>query len=121
MKQRIGFIRERAEALTGLLVALLGGFIGLAAWAAQAEVRARAGFESGPNWSVLYAELPLTVLVGAGCALAAWWLPRVGGLRLSGAGAAGRAVLVLTVLTAFWLVADGWYAGLPVQVPDVKP
>lgn len=121
MKEKIGFIREQGEALTGLLFALVGGFTGLVAWAAQAEVRARAGSVGGPDWSVLYAELPLTVLVGAGCALAAWWVPRMGGLRLSGAGAAGRAVLVLTMLAAFWLIADGWYTGLPAQVPDVKP
>ncbi|MFD7551769.1 MULTISPECIES: hypothetical protein [unclassified Streptomyces] len=114
-------MREKAEVLTGSLTALIGAFTGLVAWAAGAEVRARAGSASGPDWSVLYAELPLTVLVGVGCALGAWWLPRAGGLRLSAAGAAGRAVAVLVALGAFWLAAEGWYEGLPAPAPDVKP
>lgn len=42
--------RERVEALRGVGVALAGGFAGLLGWAADAELRARAGFES-TSWS----------------------------------------------------------------------
>ncbi|MFF8611641.1 hypothetical protein [Streptomyces sp. NPDC015350] len=115
-------MRERIEALSGTGVGLAGGFVGLLGWAADAELRARAGFEAGPDWSVLYAELPLTVLIGVAAALSAWLLPR---RWLTGpppaAGYAGRVVLVAMALTGFWLAAQGWYAGLPEPVPDHKP
>ncbi|MEE1773479.1 hypothetical protein PUR34_36275 [Streptomyces sp. JV185] len=114
-------MRERAEALSGTGVALVGGFVGLLGWAADAELRARAGFEAGPDWSVLYAELPLTVLVGVVAALAAWLLPRRWMVGPSVAGYAGRVALVAVVLAGFWLAVQGWYAGLPEPVPDHKP
>ncbi|MFD7498138.1 alpha/beta fold hydrolase [Streptomyces sp. NPDC059832] len=114
-------MRERVEALSGTGVALAGGFVGLLGWAADAELRARAGFEPGPDWSVLYAELPLTVLVGVVAALSAWLLPRRWMIGPSVAGYAGRAALVAVVLAGFWLAVQGWYAGLPESVPDRKP
>ncbi|MFI2212377.1 hypothetical protein [Streptomyces sp. NPDC020141] len=114
-------MRQSAEAVTGCLVALAGGFAGLFAWAAGAETRARAGFESGPEWSVLHTELPLTVLAGAVCALVVWLAPRLGGLRLSPAGAAVRGTLLVAALVGFWLIAEGWYDGLPAPASERKP
>lgn len=114
-------MRERVEALSGTGVALAGGFVGLLGWAADAELRARAGFEPGPDWGVLYAELPLTVLVGVAAALSAWLLPRRWMIGPSVVGYAGRAALVAVVLAGFWLAVQGWYAGLPESVPDLKP
>ncbi|MEV8452023.1 hypothetical protein AB0467_35170 [Streptomyces sp. NPDC052095] len=114
-------MKEHAEALSGTGVALAGGFVGLLGWAGDAGLRARAGFEAGPDWSVLYAELPLTVLLGALAALAAWSLPRRWAAGPSAAGYAGRVALVALVLTGFWLAVEGWYAGLPEPVPDHKP
>lgn len=114
-------MRERVEALSGTGVALAGGFVGLLGWAADAELRARAGFEAGPDWSVLYAELPLTVLVGVLAALSAWLLPRRWMIRSSVASYAGRVVLVAIVLAGFWLAVQGWYTGLPESMPDHKP
>ncbi|MFF9351490.1 hypothetical protein [Streptomyces sp. NPDC014734] len=114
-------MRERVEALGSSGTALVGGFLGLLGWAADAELRARAGSRPGADWSVLYAELPLTVLAGAVVALLAWWLPRRWGVRPSATGYAGRAVLVVVALAGFWLAVEGWYDGLPEPLPDRKP
>ncbi|MEU6926742.1 MULTISPECIES: hypothetical protein [unclassified Streptomyces] len=114
-------MRERVEALSGTGVVLAGGSVGLLGWAADAELRARAGFEAGPDWSVLYAELPLTVLIGVVVALAAWLLPRRWMIGPSMAGYVVRAALVAMVLAGFWLAVQGWYAGLPEPAPDRKP
>ncbi|MFJ9677417.1 hypothetical protein ACIRP2_05075 [Streptomyces sp. NPDC101194] len=114
-------MRGRVEALSGTGVALAGGFVGLLGWAADAEPRARAGFGAGPDWSVLYAELPLTVLIGVAAALSAWSLPRRWTIGASVAGYAGRVALVAMVLAGFWPAVQGWYAGLPEPVPDHKP
>ncbi|MFE7466022.1 hypothetical protein ACFU6R_18205 [Streptomyces sp. NPDC057499] len=114
-------MKERVEALSGIGVALAGGFAGLLGWAADAGLRARAGFAAGPDWHVLYAELPLTVLAGVVVALAAWLLPRRWGVGPSAAGYMGRTALLALALAGFWLVVEGWYAGLPEPLPDRKP
>ncbi|PVC69342.1 hypothetical protein DBP18_20660 [Streptomyces sp. CS081A] len=113
--------RERVEALSGTGIALAGGFVGLLGWAADAELRARAGFEAGPDWSVLYAELPLTVLAGLLIALSAWLLPRRWMTGASFTGYTGRAVLVAVALVGFRLIVQDWYMTLPEPVPDRKP
>lgn len=114
-------MRKNVEALSGTGVALAGGFVGLLGWAADAELRARAGFATGPDWSVLYAELPLTVLVGVVAALSAWLLPRRWLIGTSVIGYSGRVALVVMMLAGFWLAVQGWYAGLPEPMPDHKP
>ncbi|PWI17025.1 hypothetical protein DI272_24810 [Streptomyces sp. Act143] len=66
---------QRAQAAAGCLTAAAGAGAGLAVW--SVDVRARLWrFEQSPDWSVLYAELPLAVLGGTGVALAAWALAR---------------------------------------------
>ncbi|WP_262061285.1 hypothetical protein [Streptomyces sp. STR69] len=64
---------QRAQAAGGCLTAALGAGLGLAVW--SYDVRGRfERFEAGPDWSVLYAELPLAILGGVAVALAAWAL-----------------------------------------------
>jgi hypothetical protein len=63
------------QAAAGCLTAALGAGAGLAVWAVG--VRARFWrFEQGPDWKVLYAELPLAVLGGIVAALGLWALVR---------------------------------------------
>ncbi|MET9706956.1 hypothetical protein ACIQUZ_29090 [Streptomyces griseus] len=114
-------MRERVEALSGIGMVLVGGFVGLLGWAADAEIRARAGSEVGPNWNVLYAQLPLTVLAGSAVALFAWLLPRRWVLGPDVARYAVRAALVAVVLVGFWSAVQGWYAALPEPAPESKP
>ncbi|KUN24060.1 hypothetical protein AQJ23_20925 [Streptomyces antibioticus] len=62
---------QRAQAAAGCLTATAGAGVGLAVWAV--DVRSRfVRFEQGPDWSVLYAELPLMVLGGVAASLAVW-------------------------------------------------
>jgi len=62
---------ERARAAAGCLTAAVGAGVGVAVWAV--DVRSRfVRFEQGPDWSVLYAELPLMVLGGVAASLAVW-------------------------------------------------
>ncbi|MER5618793.1 hypothetical protein [Streptomyces sp. NPDC002215] len=85
------------------------------------RVGTRVPSNTGPDWSVLYAELPLTVLVEVVAALSAWLLPRRWMIGPPVVGCAGRVTLVAVVLAGFWLAVQGWYAGLPESVPDHKP
>lgn len=63
------------QAAAGCLSAAVGASAGLAVWAV--DVRGRFWrFEQAPDWSVLYAELPLAVLGGMAAALALWALLR---------------------------------------------
>ncbi|WP_405949582.1 hypothetical protein OG588_27175 [Streptomyces prunicolor] len=62
---------QRAQAAGGCLTAVLGAGVGLAVW--SYDVRARfQRFEASPDWSVLYAELPLAVLGGVLVSLGIW-------------------------------------------------
>ncbi|MGW5651430.1 hypothetical protein [Streptomyces humi] len=64
---------QRMQAAAGCLTAAVGAGAGLAVWAV--DVRSRIWrFEQAPDWSVLYAELPLAVLGGTAAALAVWAL-----------------------------------------------
>ncbi|MET9083478.1 hypothetical protein ACIPX0_27115 [Streptomyces sp. NPDC090075] len=64
---------QRMQAAAGCLTAAVGAGAGLAVWAV--DVRSRLWrFEQAPDWSVLYAELPLAVLGGTAAALAVWAL-----------------------------------------------
>jgi len=66
---------QRTEAAAGCLIAAVGAGAGLALWAV--DVRERLWrFEAAPDWSVLYAELPLAVLGGTAAALGVWALLR---------------------------------------------
>jgi hypothetical protein len=66
---------QRAQAAGGCITALLGAGVGLAVW--SYDVRDRFyRFEASPDWSVLYAELPLAVLGGLAAALGVWALVR---------------------------------------------
>ncbi|MEU6373452.1 hypothetical protein [Streptomyces sp. NPDC046909] len=66
---------QRAQAAAGCLTAAVGAGAGLAVWAV--DVRGRLWrFERSPDWSVLYAELPLAVLGGTAAALAVWAVVR---------------------------------------------
>jgi hypothetical protein len=63
------------QAAAGCLSAAVGAGAGLAVWAI--DVRARFWrFEQAPDWSVLYAELPLAVLGGIAASLVLWALLR---------------------------------------------
>ncbi|MFF3346010.1 hypothetical protein [Streptomyces sp. NPDC002779] len=66
---------QRAQAAGGCLTSALGAGAGLAVWSAGARGRFRR-FEQAPDWSVLYAELPLAVLGGTAAALGVWALIR---------------------------------------------
>ncbi|MER6078476.1 hypothetical protein [Streptomyces sp. NPDC001833] len=64
---------QRMQAAAGCLTAAVGAGAGLAVW--TIDVRSRLWrFEQTPDWSVLYAELPLAVLGGTAAALAVWAL-----------------------------------------------
>jgi hypothetical protein len=69
---------QRAQAAAGCLTVALGAGAGLAVWAVRAQGRIRR-FEQGPDWSVLYAELPLLILAGTAAGLGVWAVVR--GLR----------------------------------------
>ncbi|MET7487559.1 hypothetical protein [Streptomyces sp. NPDC005538] len=64
---------QRAQAAAGCLTAVLGAGLGLAVWSYDVHSRFQR-FEAAPDWSVLYAELPLAVLGGVAVSLAAWVL-----------------------------------------------
>ncbi|MFF3328817.1 hypothetical protein ACFYWX_04530 [Streptomyces sp. NPDC002888] len=53
--------------------AALGAGAGLAVWTVRARGRVWR-FEQGPDWSLLYAELPLALLGGTVAGLALWAL-----------------------------------------------
>lgn len=62
---------QRTQAAVGCLAMALGWGSGLAVWAVG--VRARLWrFEQSPDWSVLYAELPLALLGGTAGGLVLW-------------------------------------------------
>jgi L-cysteine desulfidase len=66
---------QRIQAAGGCLTAVVGAGAGLAVWAV--DVRGRFyRFEQAPDWSVLYAELPLMILGGVAAALGLWALLR---------------------------------------------
>ncbi|MDQ0933539.1 hypothetical protein QFZ49_003479 [Streptomyces turgidiscabies] len=71
---------QRAQAAAGCLTVVLGAGVGLVVWAARAQDRIRR-FEQGPDWSVLYAELPLLVLAGTAGGLGVWAVLRGFGSR----------------------------------------
>ncbi|MFJ8022088.1 hypothetical protein [Streptomyces sp. NPDC096311] len=64
---------QRMQAAGGCLIAVVGAGAGLAVWAAHSRGRFQR-FEQGPDWSVLYAELPLMVLGGTAAGLGLWAL-----------------------------------------------
>ncbi|MER7576069.1 hypothetical protein [Streptomyces sp. NPDC126514] len=66
---------QRAQAAAGCLITALGAGAGLAVWWVGLRGRFRR-FEQAPDWSVLYAELPLAVLGGTAAALGVWALVR---------------------------------------------
>ncbi|MFJ5305522.1 hypothetical protein [Streptomyces sp. NPDC088350] len=66
---------QRAQAAGGCLTVALGAGLGLAVWSHGVRDRFRR-FEASPDWSVLYAELPLAVLGGVAAALGVWALVR---------------------------------------------
>ncbi|MFD9650477.1 hypothetical protein [Streptomyces mirabilis] len=70
---------QRMQAAGGCLIAVVGAGAGPAVWAVNSRDRFQR-FEQGPDWSVLYAELPLMVLGGTAAALGLWAL----GLRALG-------------------------------------
>ncbi|TQJ54586.1 MULTISPECIES: hypothetical protein [Streptomyces] len=74
---------QRTQAAVGCLTMAFGWGAGLAVWAVGVRGRFRR-FEQSPDWSVLYAELPLALLGGTAGGLALWALfARLGG-RLEG-------------------------------------
>ena len=66
---------QRTQAAAGCLTAALGAGAGLALWTVGFRARFRR-FEQSPDWSVLYAELPLAILGGIGASLVLWALVR---------------------------------------------
>ncbi|MFJ3667688.1 hypothetical protein ACIPSE_14675 [Streptomyces sp. NPDC090106] len=66
---------QRREAAAGCLTAVVGAGAGLAVWCVGFKGRFWR-FEAAPDWSVLYAELPLAVLGGTMAALGLWALAR---------------------------------------------
>ncbi|MFC8350229.1 hypothetical protein [Streptomyces sp. NPDC057280] len=62
---------ERARAAAGCLTAAAGAGAGLGFWSVGVRGRFRR-FEQGPDWSVLFAELPLAVLGGVAASLVVW-------------------------------------------------
>jgi len=66
---------QRAQAAGGCLTAALGAAAGLLVWTIRAQGRINR-FEQGPDWSVLYAELPLLTLTGTAAGLTAWAVAR---------------------------------------------
>lgn len=69
---------QRAQAAGGCLTAALGAGVGLAVWSYDVRDRFQR-FEASPDWSVLYAELPLAVLGGVLVSLCVWALVRRAG------------------------------------------
>ncbi|MFE9628421.1 hypothetical protein [Streptomyces sp. NPDC006527] len=66
---------ERTQAAAGCLTVALGAGAGLALW--TVDLRGRFDrFEQSPDWSVLYAELPLAILGGVAVSLVLWALLR---------------------------------------------
>ncbi|MFE6282543.1 hypothetical protein [Streptomyces sp. NPDC057877] len=66
---------QRTQAAGGCLLAAVGACAGLAVW--SMDFRGRFfRFEQSPDWKVLYAELPLSVLGGTAAALGVWALAR---------------------------------------------
>lgn len=64
---------QRLQAAGGCLTAAVGAGAGLAVW--SLDVRERIWrFEQAPDWSVLYAELPLMILGGIAASLGCWAL-----------------------------------------------
>lgn len=63
------------QAAGGCLTGAAGAGAGFALWAAGARGRF-SRFEQTPDWSVIYAELPLLVLGGTATALGLWALGR---------------------------------------------
>ncbi|MER5582120.1 hypothetical protein [Streptomyces asoensis] len=62
---------QRTQAAGGCLAMALGWGAGLAVW--SVDVRARFWrFEQSPDFSVLYAQLPLALLGGTAAGLALW-------------------------------------------------
>ncbi|MFD3582782.1 hypothetical protein [Streptomyces sp. NPDC058683] len=66
---------QRMQAAAGCLTAAVGAGAGLAVWAVDFRHRF-SRFEQAPDWSVLYAELPLAVLGGIALSLCVWALAR---------------------------------------------
>ena len=66
---------QRAQAAGGCITAVLGAGVGLAVWSYDVRDRFHR-FEASPDWSVLYAELPLAVLGGVLVSLGVWALVR---------------------------------------------
>ncbi|MFB7494664.1 hypothetical protein ACFC09_08135 [Streptomyces sp. NPDC056161] len=64
---------QRMQAAAGCLTAAVGAGGGLALWSVDFQGRF-VRFEQSPDWSVLYAELPLAVLGGIAAALGLWAL-----------------------------------------------
>jgi hypothetical protein len=63
------------QAAGGCLTAAVGAGVGLAVW--SIDVRERIWrFEQAPDWSVLYAELPLMIFGGIAASLGFWALLR---------------------------------------------
>lgn len=63
------------QAVAGCLTAAVGAGAGLAVWTVDFRHRF-SRFEQTPDWSVLYAELPLAVLGGIAVSLCVWALVR---------------------------------------------
>jgi hypothetical protein len=66
---------QRAQAAGGCLIGAVGAGAGLAVWSVGVRERLWR-FEQAPDWSVLYAELPLMILGGVVAALGIWALLR---------------------------------------------
>lgn len=66
---------QRTEAAAGCLTAAVGAGAGLALWSVHVRERMWR-FEATPDFSVLYAELPLAVLGGTAFSLGLWALVR---------------------------------------------
>jgi hypothetical protein len=64
---------QRTQAAAGCLTMALGAGAGLALWAVDVRTRLWR-FEAGPDWSVLYAELPLALLGGLAVGAVSWAL-----------------------------------------------
>ncbi|MGW1744998.1 hypothetical protein ACWCRD_05130 [Streptomyces sp. NPDC002092] len=62
---------QRTQAVAGCLTAAVGAGAWLAVRAVGVRDRLRR-FEAAPDWSVLYAELPLAILGGTAVALGVW-------------------------------------------------
>jgi hypothetical protein len=63
---------QRMQAAAGCLVTIAGAGAGLATWWFARVPGRWYQFEQGPNWSLIYAELPLFVIGGTVAGLAVW-------------------------------------------------